>query len=259
MTGLGPPPMSFQWIEGPGDGSKFRSKRALSRDVDIPVIVYGPDRAGLKREVQNLAWITGEQCTLVASDTEERDSWRATAYLVSGFDYVYGVDTTGRATLKTVLTFRTPDPYWTRTRPQQQIAQNAGAGRGLLSGSLTKLRLSASQAIGTLTLDNPGDVEAYPLWRITGPGDNFQAVHPVSGRDFIWEGIIPALETLRVDTRTGKVTFESNGSNQYAELGYAPLLWAIPPGTSTASVGMANTTPASRIECTWNPRKQLVI
>lgn len=128
--------------------------------------------------------------------------------------------------------------------------------RGLLP-NLSNLRVSPSQAMGKITLENLGDAEAYPVWNVRGPGNKFEAISPI-GETLRWNGTLPAGVTLTVDTQSGTV-IDSLGVNRYSELDAAPVMWAIQPGMHEATASLDNTTTASRIAVSWRARRWMVM
>jgi hypothetical protein len=103
---------------------------------------------------------------------------------------------------------------------------------GLLP-NLSRLPLSPSSTFGAITLENDGDAEAYPVWEVRGPGKDFTAISP-DGRVLKWNGTLGVSDVLTIDTETGTV-LDGNGTNRYAELDTAPSMWPVPPGTSTCT------------------------
>lgn len=255
VTGLGLPEVSTQWLEGAGDGARYRGKRARPRDIDLPLYITGKTRAELVGLLDRLVIMLDGECTLRVVEDDGGD-WSADVYHVAGGDFAYGIDSTGQRDLQTVVTLRAGDPYWTYSRSTSKAITNAGAGRGLI-GSLASLQVSASQAIGTITLENRGTAPAFPIWTVVGPGRNFKTVS-TKGESFLWTGTLAAGETLTVDTKTGTVVDQA-GNNRYGELASAPRLWSIPPGMVEATASLESTTTASSITCTWRPRKRMVV
>jgi hypothetical protein len=254
VTGLGLAPVSVQWLEGAGDGAIYRGKRTLPRDIDLPITILGRDREHMKSLLSKLAMMLDQECTIRLIE-DDGSSWFAKVRHVGGGNYVYGEDTRGGRDVSLVLTFRAGDPYWTAENPLQATTQKP-TSRPMLP-RLVHLRITSSQQIGKLTLENPGDAPAYPVWVVEGPGDNFKAVSPV-GETLHWTGTLVAGESLTIDTKKGMVT-DQDGVNRYAELAEAPRLWAVPPGLITAEASLQNTTADSQVRVTWRPRRRLVI
>ncbi|ATW61295.1 minor tail protein [Streptomyces phage Alsaber] len=255
VTGLGLPPVSVQWLEGAGDGATYRRSRTLPRDIDIPLDIVGRDREDLKQITSRLAKMLAGPCTLRMIEDDGTD-WSTEVVRIGGGEYSYGNDTTGNKDVQTVITLRAGDPYWTSSKSTTQQIGGSTAAAPFISG-LMSMPVASSQAMGSIILENTGDVTAYPVWTIFGPGDNFKAISP-TGETLWWKGTLTASQKLIVDTQKGTVKRE-DGSNQYALLAAAPRFWAIEPGTATCTAELLNTTSASKITVSWRPRKWMVI
>ncbi|MDX3525072.1 phage tail family protein [Streptomyces sp. ID05-39B] len=254
VTGFGLPPVSVQWLEGAGDGATFRRRRVLTRDIDIPLEILARDRRHLQELTDRMALTLAGQCTLTLLD-DDGTRWTTDVHRTGGGEYAYGVDTTGEREFQTVITFRAPDPYWTSS--EAQIRSIGGTSAGAFLANLSSVAVSASQAIGEIQLDNRGNADAYPIWEITGPGRNFLAVSPANER-LAWSGTLTANQRLIIDTRKGTVV-DQDGDNRYAELDVAPRFWTVKPGLSTATAQLEDVSTASKITCSWRPRKWMVV
>ncbi|WP_406192345.1 phage tail family protein [Streptomyces griseus] len=254
-TGFGLPPVSVQWLEGAGDGAVFRRRRVLTRDIDIPLEILARDRRHLQELTDRLALALAGRCTLTLLD-EDGTRWITEVYRVGGGEYAYGADTTGEREFQTVITFRSPDPYWTSSEAQIRHVGGDEETTGFLT-ALATMPVAASQAIGEIELDNRGTADAYPIWEIVGPGTNFLAVSP-GGERLAWSGTLAANQRLIIDTRKGTVVDQA-GANRYAELDEAPRFWTVKPGLSTATAQLEDISTASKITCSWRPRKWMVI
>ncbi|MCY0921660.1 MULTISPECIES: phage distal tail protein [Streptomyces] len=250
-TGFGLPSVAAQWLEGAGDGSRFRGRRILPRDLDIPLDIVGQNRAHLGSLISRLARVVSEDCTLALVD-EQGVRWSTPVVWTGGGE----LDLDGATDVQTVISFRAPDPYFTASTVSTQSVVGDPGTRPFLS-AISSMPLAASQAIGSIQLDNGGDVPAYPVWEIYGPGRDLTVTSP-TGETLRWTGSLTAAEKLVVDTRAGTV-IDGKGANRYSLLDSAPRFWTVPPGVSTASVRFLDTTAASRIVCSWRPRRWMVI
>ncbi|MGW7434726.1 phage distal tail protein [Streptomyces sp. NPDC054849] len=254
VTGFGLPPVAVQWLEGAGDGAVYRRRRVLPRDIDIPIEILARNRRDLQAHLSRLALALAGRCTLTLQN-DDGTRWVTDVYRVGGGEFTYGVETIGETEFETVVTFRAPDPYWTSSVTETR--QITGATSAPFLSSLSKLTVAASQAIGTIQLDNSGDAEAYPIWKIHGPGNTFTAVSP-SGDRLRWNGTLTAGQVLTIDTKKGTVTDQS-GANRYDQLDAAPRFWTVQPGLSTAEASLLDISSGSRIVCSWQPRKWMVV
>ncbi|MFF3015817.1 phage distal tail protein [Streptomyces sp. NPDC057939] len=253
-TGFGLPAVNIQWLEGAGDGATYRRRRVLARDIDIPIEILARNRNDLSARISRLALALAGRCTLTVLN-DDGTSWFTDVYRSGGGEYTYGVETIGEREFETVVSFRAPDPYWTSSVAEARTI--TGATSAPFLKSLSKLNVAASQAIGEIELNNSGDAEAYPIWKVYGPGKTFTAVSP-TGERLRWTGTLTAGQILTIDTKRGTVT-DQTGANRYNLLDTAPRFWTVKPGLSTAEASLLDITSASRIVCSWQPRKWMVV
>src|SRR5690606_11001121 len=120
------------------------------------------------------------------------------------------------------------------------------------------MQLSSAQALGEIQLFNPGNAPAHPVWTIYGPGSDFKATSQ-SGETLHWEGELLEGELLVIDTKAGTVV-DGDGENRYGDMAPAPRLWAVPPGTTKATVELQDAVAGkSKILCHWQPRAWMVV
>lgn len=257
-SGLGFPEVAAQWIEGAGDGAIFRGSRLRSRNIDIPLLLQAADRPRLQEMVGRLEQMLSSGLFQWRWYEDDGTYWSTDVAWQAGGGWIYGQDTIGQRDLRTTVTLRAQSPYWTYSVSASERVQNTGASRGLLNGSLTKMRISASQAIGTMRLNNDlAFAPSYPVWTVVGPGSNFIARSP-SGQTLHWTGTILAGSSITLDARKGTVV-DGSGANLYGQLAAAPKFWPVPPGTSVCTASLEGATTASSITCTWQPRRRVVI
>jgi len=255
VSGLGMASRNVQWVEGAGDGARYRGKRVNSRSIDIPLHVLGVDRTHLLQLVAALELMLAEPFTLYFVE-DNGTEWYCDVVFTGGFNPVYGTDTIGNVDLTTVITVQAGDPYWTSAvRASKSIKITAGAGN--LLSNLVALPVSSGSVIGSITLENTGTAPAYPTWEVYGPGDTFTAISP-KGETLKWNGSLADGEILTLDAIKGTVT-DQDGVNRYAELDTAPRFWSVTPGVKTVTASLSDATTASKIVCSWRTRKWLVI
>ncbi|MDH6462053.1 hypothetical protein M2302_002228 [Micromonospora sp. A200] len=236
-VGLGLPEVSVQWLEGAGDGAMFRGQRVLPRDIDLPLHIKANSRAEMKALLNKLSRMLAGECTLRLVEDDGSD-WSVRVRRVGGGNYSYGLDTIGEKDFSTVITFRAGDPFWIYSRTSSTKVENSGSGRSLLKG-LATMQVSASQAIGKMLLDNTGSAPAYPVWLVHGPGSGLEVVSN-TGQGFKWNGTLGANDILTIDTKAGTVVDQA-GANRYADLAAAPRFWPIPPGRTSVTASLLNT------------------
>lgn len=224
----------------------------------MPLTVFGSSATDIEVELRKLARILRDDITdpvlyIVYPSGEER---YLTVHYRGGIDPQFGVDSDQRTYAKVPLQLVAPKPYWISNRAQN-FSLTVGGSRGLLlNASLATLQVSSSQAIGSMTLVNEGDVEAWPVWELRGPADSFTATSEI-GEVMSYTAPITNDNPITIDTRD-KTVLDSTLANKYGSLADAPKLFSIPPGESTISIVMTGATELSRVAFYFNPRYELV-
>jgi hypothetical protein len=147
------------------------------------------------------------------------------------------------------LLFRAAWPYWQdATESSFDIGQ--GESENLWFPFLP-LILGASDAFAVFTVNNTGDVSAWPLITVTGPGQEVTATNLTSGEMWHVTGAVAAGTTLVVDHRPGRKQVSVDGDNSFDRLTPDSTLWPLRPGANKLSVAMAITDPDSLISVMW--------
>lgn len=144
------------------------------------------------------------------------------------------------------------DPYWTGGQVSQQW--RASAGRAFFGPM--PLQLAASQVLGSVTVDLPGDADSFPVWTISGPGIP-TITNVTSGRSFAFADAIAPGTVVTVDTRPDRLTvLDDQGTDLYDKLATWPDLWPLEPGRNELTVEMADADASSLIGFTADVRWQ---
>ena len=256
VRGTGLPSVNTQWFEGVGDGATYRGARVLPRVIDVPVKVVGSSRDEILNRMSTLARILAPESGLVRFTLSlGNTSWYLDVVRTGGGDWAWDADTDGTTYVKTVFTLQAGDPYWTRVDESSLSISLSGLGRGLIKAtSLSKLEVSSSSALGSVTFENNGDVGAFPEWTLTAPFDGFTLTSP-SGETLRWVGT-KVTGKIIIDAKAGTIVDET-GANQYAALDPSPRFWKIPFGETVASITLDGATADSRVDVIWHERKWL--
>ena len=212
---LGLPPVD----EGAGDGARYRGRRVLQRSLDVRFHIYGPNRVSLKADLDRVSQVLAHPCTLTWHDAEEQ-SWSLVAHRSGGGEYAYGDgeedSTNGETYVDITVTFQSESPYWESTDPEYAYAGSSGSGAQ------------------PLRVNNPGSIDAYPVWTVTGPSLGFRIIS--QDNEEIWfTGLVDAGTTITIDAGEGTVR-DNYGVSRYSDLAPLPRFFAIPPGESTVTV-----------------------
>lgn len=255
--GFGVAPTNLSIREGAAEGGRHRRTKRGIRQLDIPFAFNGETPLEVYGYMRNLVNVLNDRdtpCRMFVSHAGE-DVFTE-VHLAAGADHQYGTDTNGRTWARWPVTLKAPNPYWTAVNAINYSLSTANAGRGLIkSTSLSKLRLTSSSAIGSVVVNNPGDVPAYALWTVRGPGNGFTA--KIAGSGFAFT--VPILNSIpiTIDTENKTVT-DATGANRYGDLGPAPKLFPIPAGRSVIDIVMEGSNSTSLIQFNFQPRYEIV-
>lgn len=270
-TGLDAPPFELHADDSPNlDGGIFRNARAVAREVMIPVYLFGIDRRTLKVLKKKLVSALNPKkgyCVLkfVEGDGVARYLY---CYYKGGMEGSEETDQAGFTWKKFGIQFTAYDPYF-YSDDIGAATWTFGAGEAFFSdtAAFIPLRINAGLVLGSeITIDNPGDVEAWPVWTLTGPIKSFTFTSPPSeefpqGQSFgiptasDGSDILPTGRTLTIDTRPGyKSLKDDQGKNYWPLLAAQPELWPIPDGTSTCSVDILPGNDTATVKLSYRPR-----
>ena len=257
FKGLGIPTTQLRIDSSALDGGIFRYSKRGIRELTMPVVTVGADRATVEtalRRLSNALQNTSGAATLTAT-YGNGDVYYLNVYLAGGGDPEFGSDA-GWSFARWVLVLQAANPFWTAATPQSFTVGTGNTGRSLLP-QFTKLRVTSSQSLGTVTVNNTnGDVPSYPVWTIQGPITGLKILNG-SNVGFGFDVPIAAGEVIKVDTASRTVT-NSAGVNVYANLSAAPKFFALPPGTTVISVLGTDATADTKVSCTFYPRREVV-
>lgn len=253
FTGFGIPTAEVRIEASAGDGGVFRHSKRGVRSVDMAITVLGTDRADVQSKLRRLSRLLQDSSgpTRIVATYSDNTSVFLEGHYVGGAESQWGSDA-GLVWNRWALSFQCPNPFWRSSIVQQFTIGTGDTGRGLLP-QLTKMKVSSSQTLGVVQVNNQGDVAAYPIWEITGPVTNI--VISNGTQSFGFDQVLPG-EVFYVNTETGTVT-DVAGTNQYAKLKPAPKLFVIPPGISSMSVtGLSDQGFLTKL--TYSPRFEVV-
>jgi hypothetical protein len=242
-------------------GARVRHIQPETRSITWPLYIYGDTHMEFItrwRAVERAFTSTSEQGPGRLEIARPDGSARTVdAYYESGFDpsgkqgYYITSD-------YCVLSLFCEDPYWRDAQPQQ-IHREFASGVDFQSPYPS---VSSSQVLGHTTLLNPGDVDAWPSWTMTGPASILTATRLDTGDAWtidpdatdIGHGDLADGEYVTVDTDPPRVRF-MDGSNWTAALDWpGAVLWSLPPGETDVSFDLDGAAAGSAVDLTFYPR-----
>ena len=257
LKGFGIPSTSLRIQASATDGGVFRHTKRGIREVQLPIMTVGTDRADVETKLRRLSNImqNSSGATTLTATYANGDVFNLGVYYAGGGETQFGQNA-GTTYAMWLVTLQAPNPFWTYNTAQTVTIANAPAGRGLLP-ALSKLRVSPGSWLGSVTVNNSlGDVASYPKWTIYGPVTGLQIVNQ-SNVGFTYPTTIGAGEIITIDTGLGTVV-DAGGVNKYASLGLAPKLFSLPPGTTKVSVSGSGATTSTQVLCTYYPKREVL-
>jgi hypothetical protein len=272
-TGLDAPPYELHSDDSPNlDGGIFRDARAVSREIMIPIYLHGIDRKTireLKRKLISALNPKKGYCILkfVEGDAVPR---YLKCYYKGGMEGSETEDQSGFTWKKFGIQLTAYDPYF--YGDDLQVAEWAfGTGEAFLhETSFFPLNLNAGLVAGDeVSVSNPGDVEAWPRWELTGPIKGFTFTSPEIEKpdgskatytfgvtpDGEGTDIVPAGRVLTIDTRPGFKSLRDNlNTNYWPLLDDSPQLWSLPEGESVCTVYIVPGSTNAAVRLIFQPK-----
>lgn len=164
-------------------------------------------------------------------------------------------DTSGVNVQRASVTFTAyGSPYWEDPSDVQQVFTR---GETVSFFPIFPLRLTSSEVFRDSSADNPGDVDAWPVWEIEGPGNSPVLWNLSQDKKLSLPSLsIGSDEAVVIDTRPGiKSITHSDGSNLFPLLEQGSSLWSLEPGVNSIRIEMsAAVTESSRVTLRYRPR-----
>lgn len=255
LTGFGIPATSVRIDGSAGAGGVWRFTKRGVRDIDLPIAIFGTDRVDVETKLRRLARLLQDTdgATKIVASYDDGSSVFLEAHYVGGAETQFGSDANNYFCRWTIQ-MQAPQPYWATVATQSFTIGSGSTGRGLLP-QLSKLKVSSSQALGVVNVNNVGDVETYPIWTLRGPIDYVTVSNGT--KSFTYNAPIATDETITINTETNAVTNQL-GVNKYANLGAAPKLFSLPPGISSLDISGTNASNNTIISCFYSPRYEVI-
>ena len=249
---FGAAPLTLTADANPRGGSTMRHVQPEPRQIIWPMHVKGTTETEFKqrwRELGRAFAMTTELgpgvLTVAWPDGSKR---QISAYYSSGFDGQPGMHWHYD---QVVMTLFCEDPYW------QDIVQQT-VTRTFVSDSSTFfapfLHVSSSQTLGDTTVNNPGDVVAWPTWTITGPATGVTAINNDTGESFALDITLTAGQVVTITTDPPSV-IGPDGNSAIAAVNFPDaVLWGLPPGDTSATFDVTGSGAGTTIQLAFYPR-----
>lgn len=256
LTGRFAPSMRFTLATVPlQPGQRFRQVQHGLAEVALPIVFWPASATALRTLLR--AWarlldpVRGDGALRVTAPGG--DQRELVCRYSEGLERLVEDDVSdfyGHA--RCVLHFIAEQPYW------QDVSDTVASWSVTTAATffpIFPLRLSASEVFADVTVTNDGDVIAWPVWTVTGPGSSLILRNLTSGELLSLPTTLAAGETVTIDTRPGHKTVTlQDGSNLFGSLSSDSTLWSLAVGVNAVRIEISATTPASLVALNWRRR-----
>jgi phage-related protein len=231
-------------------GTRLKQTYVKSRDIDLPLGITGVSKSDLRTQTRNLLnmfnpLLGDGQLKIIAEDGSQR---LINCRYSSGLE----IQETGLLWQNVIIVLKAFDPYWYDPNP---IVQTFTVGTPATFFPILPMRLTSSTVFADTTINNEGDVESWPTWIITGPGDTIYIRNLTTGEFININYTLQPGETIYIDTRLGKKTVTlGDGTNLYPNLSSDSSLWALQSGNNQIRIEMQNSQVASSVQLSYQNR-----
>ena len=236
------------------NGARFRDSFYDPRVLDMPFHMEDTDEETLRDHLRNLmGWFNvsdGDGQLEVAFNGTTR---RLNCRFLDGLGLDESMENNGIYWQDFILTLLAADPFWYNAAATE-VEFSGGAGGGLFFPILP-MTLITGAIFGTNTVNNPGDVEAWPIWTIEGPtSGGIELQNVTTGRTLILSSLVLTTgQTLTIDTRPLYKTIKrEDGSNQMGN-GFSGSLWPMAKGDNEITTSVAGFTVDTRVTLSFYP------
>jgi hypothetical protein len=234
------------------DGARLKNLYLNTRELDLPLMISAYDivsqRAAVRALVSALNPKLGDaRVRSYAPDSTVRELY---GRLVDGLGFDENDQVAGLGWMDGVLVFRSVDPFWYDQNDTTLLFGQA-APTSFFSFRLGSF-LTSSGILSSFSILNDGDVDAWPVWTLTGPMTNPVFTDTTTGYALTMTIVLTAGQVLTIDTRPGfKTVKREDGSNQFAILSSASVLWPLARGNNVITLVATATTTASKVQVSY--------
>lgn len=262
VAGLGTPTPAMATLGLPSGGALVQNYLPQPRTVTVGLFAYDDDQVAwldlLDRISASLWTVRGGKPTpgtliIAHPDGTAR---QIDAFVTAGNDQADDDNTKSGLTWSTwALTLTCPDPYWRDADTTTlSFAESTSAG----IPPMPPVDLAPATVLGNTTVTNTGDADAYPIWKITGPGTPTMT-NTTTGRVWSLKSPLISTDVWTIDTSPdGRASvIDQDGTSQWAALAASPPrdLWPLVRGVNKLDLALAGAEVGSKIELSYTPRR----
>lgn len=246
VRGLTMPPIVHYKSSYPSvAGARWRGLSVDEREAFWPIQIY--------HDASSEDWITRDRAFWRTMNPEKTGLWTVSQPSGERRTLRLRFKNDGQATFNTDpslagwsnygITLNAEQPFWAGAQVNKTFDVGASVPfLGSVPGA-APFTISPSNTISTAVMDNPGDVDAYPVWEVSGPCTS--AVVGVNGRNIVIPFFIAAGQSLIIDTKPTSQMAMLGGVDKTAALGdvdFAPLPAGVASDLSLSMTGTGTIT-----------------
>jgi len=256
VAGFGAVPREVTRIPLPAGGSQVRWSRADERIITLPLMIYAPtptEFLTLRRRVTRAFTQTTPSAGIPQPGTlritRPDGTWRE----ISGV-YLSGLDWEDQALQGAVYDLLVIqllcEPWW-RGDTVVELEFGYAAPRDYLNPYET---VSPDRTLGEASVTILGDVDALPIWTITGPATSVTVRYPGLGPGWTFGQIDPG-ETITINVENSTVT-DNTGANRIGNIAWpTSRLFTLHPGRNNLLLSITGGADGqSSIRLSYRPR-----
>jgi phage-related protein len=240
------PPVKFVEDEVPEKaGTVLRYAQFGPREVVLPIEVVGTDEETLRTLLRSTLGLFNPKrgdgtLRVVGPDGAARE---LVCRYRSGMEMRESLQEAGRTWQRAGVVLKAFDPYW---YDENETVEAFGTTTAEFFPF--PFTLAVSTIFETFEVQNTGDVESWPVWTITGPGEDPVFTNVTTGESLTLTTTLADGDEVVIDTRPRRKTITKNGTtNLYSALDPAGSLWPLVQGTNEITLDMGGATPDSQI------------
>lgn len=259
VSGLGAAPYTLTSDPHPRGGARLRHVQPQPRTIVWPVLVKGGNHLEFTENWRSLARAFTRtlregpgRLEVARPDGTMR---HIAVHYHSGWDG-RGQTATGITWDSAVVTLWCEDPYWVDSQAVT-VHRETGAQVDYLDPYPS---VSSSQVLGATTVTNPGEVDVWPVWTVTGPASAITFTRHDTGEAFTLDmeatehGALLSGETVTISTDPPRVRSDI-GENLVSGLNWPDaVLWSLPPGETPVTFQLDGAEAGSAVDLTFYPR-----
>lgn len=262
--GLGLPSRSVESTPIPvGNGSVFRSQRFDESEVMLPIAIRDKDAslvATRARELEHVLQVASDDpVELIVQAPDLSTVRRRFVYYTDGLEGAIGGSDSHFTWRHAQSKFLALDPMW--YGEERQLVQKVDAGRKPLLTSpgigatipFFPVILASSMVAGAYRLEISGDAAAWPIWEITGPGEDLLIENVDTGENIFIKGEFG--EVVTIDTRptiADIFTDSFTDGELWNRVNDDYTLFPLTPGMNSIKITMVNARPDSQVKLTYS-------